>query len=101
MYFGWADPQLESEDGWEYYEQVLDRWHIDCGFLSPCSWCRMFHCGGGVGTSVFDVATPLVNWVDQARLQTGFEASRVVTGKVCATRAAMRLSAGCAVQGQR
>jgi len=65
MYFGWADPQLNPRMGVEYYEQVLDKMGTSTAdffrlFMVP----GMFHCGGGVGTSVFDVATPLVNWVE-------------------------------------
>ena len=46
----------------------------------------MFHCGGGVGTSVFDAATPLVKWVEASAAPERIEASRVVAGKVVRTR---------------
>jgi feruloyl esterase len=87
MYFGWADPQLNPRMGVEYYEQVLDKMGTSTAdffrlFMVP----GMFHCGGGVGTSVFDVATPLVNWVESGTPPDRIEASRVVTGKVVRTR---------------
>ena len=59
MYFGWADPQLNARMGVEYYEQVVEKMGASTGeffrlFMVP----GMFHCGGGVGTSQFDPATP-------------------------------------------
>ena len=87
MYFGWADPQLNPRMGVEYYEQVADRMGASTGdffrlFMVP----GMFHCGGGVGTGVFDTATPLVKWVESRTAPERIEASRVVGGKVVRTR---------------
>lgn len=87
MYFGWADPQLNARMGVEYYAQVVEKMGEGTGdffrlFMVP----GMFHCGGGVGTSVFDAATPLVNWVEAAKAPERIEASRVVAGEVVRTR---------------
>ncbi len=87
MYFGWADPQLNPMMGVEYYEQVAEKMGASTGdffrlFMVP----GMFHCGGGVGTSVFDTATPLVQWVESRTPPDHIEASRVVAGKVVRTR---------------
>jgi pimeloyl-ACP methyl ester carboxylesterase len=87
MYYGWADPQLNPRMGVEYYEQVVEKMGDSTGdfarlFMVP----GMFHCGGGVGTSVFDAATPLVKWVEAGSVPRRIEASRVVTGKVVRTR---------------
>ncbi len=87
MYFGWADPQLNPLMGVEYYEQVVEKMGSSTSdfyrlFMVP----GMFHCGGGVGTSVFDVATPLVKWVEASSAPDRIEASRVVSGKVVRTR---------------
>jgi hypothetical protein len=87
MYFGWADPQLNPLMGVEYYEQVAEKMGSSTSeffrlFMVP----GMFHCGGGVGTSVFDVATPLVNWVEASAAPERIEASRVVASKVVRTR---------------
>jgi feruloyl esterase len=46
----------------------------------------MFHCGGGVGTSQFDPATPVVNWVEAGKAPERIEATRVVAGKAVRTR---------------
>jgi len=87
MYFGWADPQLNPLMGVEYYEQVAEKMGPSTGdfarlFMVP----GMFHCGGGVGTGVFDTATPLVKWVESNTSPDRIEASRVVAGKVVRTR---------------
>ena len=87
MYFGWADPQLNARMGVEYYEQVVEKMGASTAdffrlFMVP----GMFHCGGGVGTGVFDVATPLVKWVESSTPPERIEASRVVAGKVVRTR---------------
>ena len=87
MYYGWADPQLNPRMGVEYYEDVVKQMGDSTGdffllFMVP----GMFHCGGGVGTSVFDAATPLVNWVEAAKAPIRIEASRVVDNKAVRTR---------------
>jgi hypothetical protein len=87
MYYGWADPQLNPRMGVEYFEQVVEKMGDSTGdffrlFMVP----GMFHCGGGVGTSVFDAATPVVKWVEAGKAPERIEASRVVAGKVVRTR---------------
>jgi feruloyl esterase len=87
MYFGWADPQLNPKMGVEYYEQLTEKMGASTDdffrlFMVP----GMFHCGGGVGTGVFDTATPLVKWVESSTPPDRIEASRVVAGKVVRTR---------------
>jgi feruloyl esterase len=87
MYFGWADPQLNPRVAVEYYDQVMARMGDSTGdffrlFMVP----GMFHCGGGVGTSTFDVATPLLHWVESGDAPKTIAASRVSGGKVVRTR---------------
>ncbi len=87
MYFGWADPQLNARMGVEHYEQVVETMGASAGdFFRPFMAPGMFHCGGGVGTSQFDAATPVVQWVEGGTAQDRFEASRAVAGKVVRTR---------------
>ena len=88
--------------GVEYFEQVAEKMGDSTGdffrlFMVP----GMFHCGGGVGTSVFDAATPVVKWVEAGQAPERIEASRVVAGKVVRTQAAVLLSGGRSIQGQR
>ncbi|MBS1874908.1 MAG: tannase/feruloyl esterase family alpha/beta hydrolase [Acidobacteria bacterium] len=87
LYYGWADPQLNPMMGVEYYEQVVRAMGPTTGdfarlFMVP----GMFHCGGGVGTSVFDAASPVVQWVEGGKSPNRIEAARVVDGKVLRTR---------------
>jgi feruloyl esterase len=87
MYFGWADPQLNPMMGVEYYEQVVNTMGASTPdffrlFLAP----GMAHCGGGVGPNVFDVATPLVNWVESNTPPERIEASHAAAGIVVRTR---------------
>jgi len=46
----------------------------------------MFHCRVGVGTDVFDAATPLLKWVESGSTPNQIAASRVVENKVVRTR---------------
>ena len=87
MYFGWADPQLNPRMGVEYYEQVVDKFGPSTDefarlFMVP----GMFHCGGGVGTSQFDMTTPIVKWVEASTPPARIEANKVSAGKVVRTR---------------
>ena len=87
MYFGWADPQLNAKMGVKYYEQVVDKMGPSTDeffrlFMVP----GMFHCGGGVGTSQFDLTTPVLKWLEGGTAPVRIEASRVTAGKVVRTR---------------
>jgi feruloyl esterase len=87
MYFGWADPQLNPRVAVEYYDQVVGLMGGSTGeffrlFMVP----GMFHCGGGAGTSTFDVATPLLQWVESGTAPDSITASQISGGKVIRTR---------------
>ncbi len=87
MYFGWADPALNAQMGVDYYESVLERMGASTPaffrlFMAP----GMFHCGGGVGPSAFDMLAPLVDWVERGTAPDRVLASRLVDGKVARTR---------------
>ncbi len=87
MYFGWADPQLNPRMGVEYYEQVVSNMGPSTSdffrlFMIP----GMFHCGGGVGTSSFDMTSPLIEWAERDTAPARIDASRIVEGKVVRTR---------------
>ncbi|HEY6343939.1 MAG TPA: tannase/feruloyl esterase family alpha/beta hydrolase [Bryobacteraceae bacterium] len=87
MYFGWADPQLNPMMGVEYYEKVEEKMGPSTRdffrlFMVP----GMYHCGGGVGPNVFDVATPLLKWSESGAAPDRITASRIEDGKVVRTR---------------
>jgi len=87
MYFGWADPQLNPRMGLEYYQDVTAKTGPSTPefarlFMVP----GMFHCGGGIGTSTFDSATPLIHWVEGGEAPASIPAARIANGKTVRTR---------------
>ena len=87
MYFGWADPALNPLMGVQYYEHVNERLGSSVSdFFKLYMVPGMFHCGGGVGPSVFDALTPLVEWVDKGTIPSTIVAERILDGKVDRTR---------------
>jgi feruloyl esterase len=87
MYFGWADPQLNPRQGVEYYDKLTETIGASTGdFARLYMVPGMFHCGGGIGTNVFDAMTPLINWVESGTAPDQITSSRLVDGKVVRTR---------------
>jgi feruloyl esterase len=87
MYFGWADPALNPLMGVQYYEQVTQRMGPSTpDFFKLYMVPGMFHCGGGIGTSVFDAVTPLVEWVEKSAAPTSIPAARELDGRIVRTR---------------
>jgi feruloyl esterase len=89
QYHGWADPQIEPLSSVEYFDSVVQRMG---GAAKVKDNYRLFmvpgmaHCGGGEGTSSFDMLTALEQWVEQGRAPDAIPASRVVSGRVDRTR---------------
>ncbi len=89
QYHGWADPGIPPASSVNYYKSVLDRMG---GAAKVSDSYRLFmvpgmgHCGGGEGTSTFDMVTALDAWVTQGKAPERIEASRVVKGAVVRTR---------------
>ncbi len=89
-YHGWADPGIAPGNSVNYYKSVLEalggKAKVDDGyrlFMVP----GMGHCGGGDGTSTFDMVSALDQWVDcRGRLPDQIAASKVVSGAVVRTR---------------
>jgi pimeloyl-ACP methyl ester carboxylesterase len=87
MYYGWADPQLNARMGLEYYEDVVAKMGpATTDFARMFMVPGMFHCGGGVGTSTFDSATPLTKWVEHGEAPASIPAARIVNGQTVRTR---------------
>ena len=89
QYHGWADPQIQPLSSVGYYDRVLKQAggaqkvrEGDRLFMLP----GMAHCGGGEGTSSFDMMSALEQWVEQHRAPDSIPASRVVNGTVNRTR---------------
>jgi feruloyl esterase len=89
QYHGWADPQIVAGSSTEYYERVLKTMG---GAANVMNSYRLFmvpgmaHCGGGTGTSTFDMLAALEQWVENGKAPDTIAASRVTSGKVDRTR---------------
>ncbi|MBV8730716.1 MAG: tannase/feruloyl esterase family alpha/beta hydrolase [Acidobacteriia bacterium] len=89
QYHGWADPQIAPGSSVRYYKKVLDTMG---GAAKVQSFYRLFmvpgmaHCGGGDGTSNFDMLAALEQWKEQGKAPEQVPASRMRDGKVDRTR---------------
>jgi feruloyl esterase len=89
QYHGWADPQISPQSSVRYYNAVLDTLG---GASKVTDSYRLFmipgmaHCGGGEGTSNFDMLTALEQWVETKKAPDQIAASRVRDGKTDRTR---------------
>ena len=88
QYHGWADPQISPGSSVAYYQSVVEK----MGPAKVQQNYRLFmvpgmaHCGGGDGTSTFDMLTALEQWVDTGKAPDRIEASRVRNGQTDRTR---------------
>jgi feruloyl esterase len=89
QYHGWADPGIPPGSSVNYYKSVLDAMG---GKAKVSDSYRLFmvpgmgHCGGGDGTSTFDMVSALDQWVEQGKAPDLIAASKVVSGAVVRTR---------------
>jgi len=87
-YHGWSDPQISPGSTVDYYEKVLASMGPDAVmdayrlYMVP----GMAHCGGGTGTSQFDMLTALEQWVEAGKAPDSIPASRVVDETTDRTR---------------
>lgn len=87
MYYGWSDQSLNALMGVNYYEAVLKQMGSDTtSFFRFFTVPGMFHCGGGIGCSSFDMLHPLMDWVEKGTAPERVLSSRVVDGKTVRTR---------------
>jgi feruloyl esterase len=84
MYHGWSDPQIPAGSSVGYYERVMATMG---GPASTQETARLFmvpgmnHCGGGPGTTTFDMLAALERWVEQGQAPARIEATRTADGK--------------------
>jgi feruloyl esterase len=102
QYHGWADQQIPPGTSPEYYDSVVralggaDK--VDGGyrlFMVP----GMAHCGGGNGTSTFDVLAALERWVELKSPPDQITATRVVDGRADRQRMLCRYPAVASYKG--
>ena len=89
IYHGWSDPGVPPYNSVNYYNSVLkatpdkkaaaDSVRL---FMVP----GMAHCGGGDGTSTFDVAAALDTWVETKKAPAQIPAAKMVEGHAVRTR---------------
>ena len=92
QYHGWIDPQITPMSSVRYYSSVLekmggagkvkDNYRL---FMVP----GMAHCGGGDGTSTFDMVSALEEWVEKGKApdqmpHRGFETAQPIGRGRCA-----------------
>ena len=89
IYHGWSDPGIPPRNAINYYQSVLaatpDKKAAGesvRAFMVP----GMGHCGGGEGTSTFDMVAAVDRWVDTRIAPAQIPASRVVDGQVVRRR---------------
>ncbi len=89
IYHGWADPGIPPRNAINYYQSVLastpDKTAVRESvrtFMVP----GMAHCGGGDGTSTFDLVAAVDRWVETRVAPDRIVASRVVDGQAVRTR---------------
>jgi feruloyl esterase len=88
-YHGWADPQISPGSSVDYYTSVAEKLG---GSKKIGNNYRLFmvpgmaHCGGGDGTSTFDMLGALERWVETKKAPEQIAASRVKNGQTDRTR---------------
>ncbi len=104
QYHGWADPGIAPGNSVNYYQSVVDALG---GTAKVRDSYRLFmvpgmgHCGGGDGTSTFDMVSALDQWRSDrqsARSDRGFEGRE---RRSRANSSALPVAAGCGLQGLR
>ncbi len=89
IYHGWSDPGIPPYNAVNYYESVLK---ATPGRKAVRDSVRLFmipgmgHCGGGDGTSTFDMVTAVDRWVQTGTPPSEIPASKLADGKVVRTR---------------
>jgi feruloyl esterase len=88
IYAGWSDPGIPPGYIVDYYKNVLAKTRVknvrDAArlFMVP----GMGHCGGGDGTSTFDMLSALDQWVEKGKAPDQIPASRLKNGVADRTR---------------
>jgi feruloyl esterase len=89
QYHGWNDPQIAPGFSVDYYKSVLEAMGGASrvqGSLRLFMVPGMAHCGGGQGTSSFDMLAALEQWVEKGQPPASVPAARMRNGKTDRTR---------------
>jgi feruloyl esterase len=86
IYHGWSDPGIPPENSVNYYKSVLKATRNARDSVRLFMVPGMGHCGGGDGTSTFDMAAAVDKWVETKTAPTVIPASKMADGRVVRTR---------------
>jgi feruloyl esterase len=86
VYQGWAEPGIPPRALVQYYDRILAATPGAAEAVRLFMVPGMGHCGGGVGTSTFDMLAALDRWVATGERPDRVSASRVRDGRVDRTR---------------
>lgn len=86
MYQGWAEPGIPPRNIVTYYGQVQKQTKSAADSVRLFMVAGMGHCGGGNGTSTFDMLAALDTWVSTGKAPDVIPASRTRNGAVDRTR---------------
>jgi feruloyl esterase len=86
MYQGWAEPGIPPRNVVTYYGQVEKRTKNAKDSVRLFMVPGMGHCGGGDGTSTFDMVAALDQWMTTGKAPASIPAARVRNGVVDRTR---------------
>jgi feruloyl esterase len=86
MYQGWAEPGIPPRNLVEYHAEILEETANADDAIRLFMVPGMGHCGGGDGTSTFDMVAALDRWVESGTAPESVPASRVRNGTVDRTR---------------
>jgi feruloyl esterase len=86
MYQGWAEPGIPPRNLVRYYDEVQEKTRNAAQAVRLFMVPGMGHCGGGTGTSTFDMVAALDRWMEGGPAPGRVDASRVRDGKVDRTR---------------
>jgi feruloyl esterase len=86
IYHGWSDPGIPPRNSVNYYESVLKASPTARDAVRLFMVPGMAHCGGGDGTSTFDMVAAVDAWVESKTAPATIPASRMADGKVVRTR---------------
>jgi feruloyl esterase len=86
IYHGWSDPGIPPRNSVNYYERVLKTTKNASDSVRLFMVPGMAHCGGGDGTSTFDMVAAVNTWVETKAAPETIPASKMADGKVVRTR---------------
>ncbi len=86
IYHGWSDPGIPPQNSVDYYSGVLKATKNARESVRLFMVPGMGHCGGGDGTSTFDMVTAVDTWIETKTPPASIPASKLADGKVVRTR---------------